>query len=377
MNNIINRLFFWGLLLFMGCSAPTSIIDQIDFDEQALIEQADVYLKQEPITITAFPAERSEGGLHDFYSEGPYWWENPDDPDGPYIRRDGERNPSNFSAHDDAMVELHQIITTLVAAYQLSKDEKYAEQALTHLQAWFVHEDTKMTPHLLYGQAIKGIVSGRGIGLIDMVPLIEIALGIVQLRQSGFLKDQEMAPIKDWFEAFAGWMTTHPYGIDERDHGNNHSTWWAAQIAAYARVTENPDLLNIAQQQFKKILPEQMEADGTFPRELARTKPYHYTIYNLDAWTRLALLASTEEENLWEYQSEKGSLRTAINFFVPFMKDKSAWSLPPDVTGFQEQPQRSDFLIFAAMGYQETGYFDLWKKLGDDEPSRAYYLLMY
>ena len=370
-------LIFLGLTIMMGCRTNSSYSVQIDFDKQTMLARADRFLLQKPITITAFPAERSAGGLHDFYSEGPYWWENPEDLEGPFIRRDGLRNPSNFTKHDDAMVALHQIITYLIAAYVISGDEQYASHALRHLQAWFVQSDTKMNPHLLYGQAIKGRVKGRGIGLIDMVPLIDISQGVVLLRQLGFLKDDTMKPLQDWFDQFATWMTTHPYGIDERDHGNNHSTWWAAQIAAYGRVTGRSDLLKIAQEQFKKILPLQMDVEGKFPKELDRTRPYHYTIYNLDAWTKLALLASTQEENLWTYQSAHGSLRAAIDFFVPYMEDISNWSWPADIKGFDEHPKRSDFLIFAAKGYQEDVYLDLWKKLGQYHPSHACHLMLY
>lgn len=377
MQRFYYKIVVCGIFIITGCNTPKAFIKQIDFDNQALIAQAETYLQQEPITITSFPAERSVGGLHDYYSEGSYWWQNPDDPDGPYIRRDGYRNPANFTKHSNAMRNLNKWVTTLVAAYEVTGDEKYARQALKHLNAWFVNADTKMNPSLLYGQAIKGIVTGRGIGIIDTVKLIEVALSIIELENSGFLKGEALVNIKEWFNAYATWLTTHPYGIDERDNGNNHSTWWAAQVAVYAKVADRPDLLALAQAQFKKMLPQQMTADGRFPEELARTKPYGYTVYNLDAWTTLARLASTKKENLWEYKSPVGSLRKAIDFFVPFVKDKSKWTLPPDVDGFENQPHQSNFLLFAAMGYQDESYYNLWKSLGKEEESQSWQLMLY
>lgn len=377
MIKLMYKILFFNFLILSSCQTPKSISDAIDVDKSALVTEADAYLQQEPVTITAFLAERSAGGLHDYYSEGPYWWENPEDPEGPYIRRDGYRNPSNFTKHASAMNDMKQAVSTLVAAYKVTGDEKYAQRALQHLQAWFVNADTKMNPSLLYGQAIKGIVTGRGIGLIDTVKLIQVALSILELQQSGFLKGQELAAIKDWFDQFATWMTTHPYGIDERDNGNNHSAWWAAQVAVYAKVADRDDLFAMAQEQFKIMLPEQMAADGSFPEELARTRPYGYTIYNLEAWTNLAYLASTDKENLWNYQSENGSLRKAIDFFVPFMQDKSTWTLPPDVSGFDGQPRQSDFLVLASIGYNDETYLNLWQKLGKEGKSQAWNLLLY
>ena len=365
------------LLLISACQKQTTMIGQVQFDEEALFTEANGLLNEAPLTITAYPAERSAGGLHDFYSEGPYWWPNPDDPDGPYIRRDGVWNHDKFSKHNEAIRKFCYAVPTLLVAYQLSGDEKYAQHAVKHLQAWFVDAETKMNPNLLYGQAIKGIVTGRGIGLIGMVPMIEVALSIDQLRNSGFLQGKELQEIVDWFDQFATWMTTHQYGIDERDNGNNHSTWWGAQIAAYSIATQRTDLMETAQQQFKKYLPLQMEKDGRFPEELARTRPYHYTIYNLEAWTALAILGSTQEEDLWNYQGETGSLKAAIDYFVPYMHDISTWELPPDVQGFEDQPRQTNFLLFAAQGYEDESLLDLWRKLENEKLSKNWHLLLY
>jgi hypothetical protein len=52
-------------------------------DRERILNAADKYISQEPLTITAFPASRSAGGLHDFYSQADYFWPNPKDPNGP------------------------------------------------------------------------------------------------------------------------------------------------------------------------------------------------------------------------------------------------------------------------------------------------------
>ncbi|HPT28777.1 MAG TPA: twin-arginine translocation signal domain-containing protein, partial [Bryobacteraceae bacterium] len=35
----------------------------------------------------------TEARPNDFFSEGPYWWPDPNNPSGPYVRRDGVVNP--------------------------------------------------------------------------------------------------------------------------------------------------------------------------------------------------------------------------------------------------------------------------------------------
>ena len=70
-----------------------------EVEKPRILNKAASYLHQAPRTVTADVCERSKGGPQDYYSEGDYWWPNPKDPKGPYIRRDGETNPNNFIAY--------------------------------------------------------------------------------------------------------------------------------------------------------------------------------------------------------------------------------------------------------------------------------------
>ena len=372
----INTIF--TILLFsFGCNTPvensTSLdtgveqlqAGEIDFQSKKIIAAADQYLSKSPVTITDFPSPRSAGGIHDYYSEGAYWWENSEDPNGPYIRKDGRRNPNNFDHHKNALRELSTIVTTLTAAYQLTNDPKYAHQAVEHIRAWFVNEKTRMNPNLLYAQAIKGINTGRGIGIIDTLRLINVALSIEFLEQQNILVNQDLAGTKKWFNDFSEWLTTHPYGHDERDNNNNHSTWWGAQVAAFARVADREDILKISQEQFKKQLTIQMEKDGSFPHELERTKPFHYTNYTLRGWTSYAHLASTPSENLWAYNSKNGTLQKAVEFAIPFYKNPEKW---PYLTDLEKEIHlhRNDFLILAHWGLDKMEYVNMWNSLDEN-----------
>lgn len=338
----------------------------IYYNPELIIASAEEFLKEKPITITSFIAERSAGGIHDYYSEGSYWWANPDDPNGPYIRKDGERNPSNFKEHKKALRNFCITVTTLTAAYRLTNDERYALHALKHLQAWFIDSDTKMNSNLLYAQAIKGISTGRGIGIIDTVRLIHVAMSVLFLEEKKILNTENLAGVKKWFNDYSEWLTTHPNGVDERDNDNNHSTWWGAQVAAYAQVAKRLDILEECQTQFKKQLSIQMSEEGSFPKELSRTKPFHYMNYNLRAWTSFALLASTPAENLWTYQSKNGTLQKAVDWAITFYNNPNTWMYSTDIEK-ELNPQRNDFLLFAYWGLDKKECLELWTKLHENK----------
>src|SRR5207248_9404410 len=107
-----------------------------ELDRDREVSAAEKMINDEPITVTAAHSPRSAGGEHDFFSEGDYWWPDPNNPGGPYIQRDGMTNPDNFVAHRHAMVRMSIHVPTLTAAYRLTGDPRYARHAIKHLLAW-------------------------------------------------------------------------------------------------------------------------------------------------------------------------------------------------------------------------------------------------
>ena len=363
------------LLAFAAITSPDVIagsaedaFDLVEIERQRILDKAQAYLNEAPVTVTAHTAERSAGSSHDFYSEGDYWWPDPDDPDGPYVRRDGLSNPDNFVAHRSAMVRLGEIVGTLASAWIITKDESYSTHALKHLNAWFVDESTRMNPSLLYGQAIKGRVTGRSIGIIDTIHLVEVARGAEILGRHGALPAKDFERIKSWFADYLDWLTTHPYGIKERNHPNNHGVWWSTQVAAFSRLAGNETELEWIRNQFKTVyLQEMMATDGSFPAELERTKPFGYSLFVLDGMAGVAQIASTETDDLWAFELPDGrSLKKGIAFLYPYIKNKSAWPYGQDVLYWDEWPVRHPSLLFAGFAYSKSDYLCLWKSLDAD-----------
>ena len=365
-----------ALVGLAGCSArlgeaaaeaPTTLGE---LERDRVLAAAAVALGEEPVTVTATRAERSAGGPHDFYSEGDYWWPDPEDPGGPYVRRDGLTNPDNFVAHRQAMRRLGRIVPDLASAYVLTGEARYAAAALRHLRAWFVDPATRMNPSLLYAQAISGRVTGRGIGIIDTVHLVEVARAVEVLAREGALSDAEVGPVRMWFADYLGWLTTHPYGTDERDHGNNHSTAWALQAAAFARLAGDEAVLADVRRRFKTVLiPDQMNAEGGFTDELGRTKPYAYSLFNLDLFAALAQAASTPDDDLWTFETPDGrGLARALDFMAPYVADKAAWPLPPDVEYWDDWPVRQPSLLFGGVALGRPALAALWVAQ-DPEPT--------
>ncbi len=156
-------------------SRAAAKLDLAAIERPRVLKAANRYLTEAPVTVTASASPRSAGGRHDFFSEGDYWWPDPANPKAPYIQRDGMTNPDNFVEHRRAMIRLSLAVPALAAAYKITGERKYAEHAAAHLRAWFVDDATRMNPNLQYAQAIQGRFTGRGIGIIDTLHLVEVA----------------------------------------------------------------------------------------------------------------------------------------------------------------------------------------------------------
>lgn len=344
-------------------------IDVAKVDQKRILKAAVVALQQEPITITKFRASLSEGGAHDFYSNGDYWWPNPSTTNGfPYVQRDGQSNPGNFIAHRQCVNSLRDAVSALAAAYKITGEDRYAAKAAELLHVFFVDPKTRMNPSLNYAQAIPGVTPGRGIGIIDTLHLAEVPLAVLALQKSKAFPPEVLAGVQQWFRDYSDWMLTSKNGQEEANTKNNHAVAYWLQIACFARLTGDETKQAESRRQFREVFVlRQMTNDGSFPEELRRTKPYAYSIFQLDNLAALCQIASTPDDDLWKFTMPDGrSMRRAMKFLYPFMADKSTWPRPPDVQAWDGWPARQPSLLFAGLTLNEQSYLDLWRKLEPD-----------
>jgi len=349
-----------------------SILQQVKAIEMVrTIERADKFLNEKPRTVTASSCPRSAGGKHDFYSEGPYWWPDPANPNGPFVRHDGLRFPGRFVNHDDDLRDFSWIVGTHTSAWILTGKEKYVRAAMEHLRAWFIDTTTLMNPNMLYAQAIRGISTGRGTGIIDAGQLMDVAQSVLILEKSPVVSASEIAEIKEWFKRFISWLITHPYGIYEMNAKNNHGSWWHSQVASYARLVGDEKVLQLCRDHYRNILlPNQMADNGSYPEELARTKPYSYSLFNLDASASLLWILADKTFDGWNYKLPDGrGIWKGLDYMLPYLKDKTKWTGGKDVDHWDAQPESRQFMLFAAMAGNKPQWFDLWKSLVEKNSS--------
>ena len=170
-----------------------------------------------------------------------------------------------------------------------------------------------MNPTLEFAQAIDGRTTGQGTGIIDTVHLFEVA----------------------------------------RAFGN------AGEIS---RCTGNSELLSYCRDRFTSVLvPNQIAPNGSFPSELARTKPYGYCLFNLDAMGTLFEILASVSDTVWTFEIPDGrGIRKAVEYMFPSIADKL---LPADVQYFAEWPVRQPSLLFVGLAFSRPAHVKLWLRL--------------
>jgi hypothetical protein len=342
-------ILFLFLLLACRFSCPAQPLDHqhmafmnehwrdIEHGPQAmeiLLQRADEALLSQLVPFTRKTLLAASGDTHDYVSMGPYWWPDPSKPDGlPYIRRDGERNPESNRLDRVKISALNRAITSLACAWYFTGQEKYAAKAVLELNKWFLDPRTRMNPNMAYAQMIPGHDHGRGraAGLIDGYGFIEITDCIALLENSESMTDETMRGLKQWFSDFAEWFMTSPTGRQEANSGNNHSIAYDVQLAAYAGFAGRVDVMNGVIDSFPaRRLFRQIEPDGSQPRELERTIPMHYTLFNLDHMMDMDMLAWRVGKDVLDKRSADGrGFDKAIAFVAPYLgKPREAFPYP-------------------------------------------------
>jgi hypothetical protein len=348
----------------------TSHPDVATVDHDRILESASHYLTQIPSPLTAFPCARSPATPQDFYSEAADYWPDPANPAGPYAVRSGPPNPDAFIAHRDALLDFSITVPALTAAFVITNDERYAQQAIRHLRAWFLDPATRMTPSLQYGQTTLPAKIGRPEGVAEAVHLAEVVQCLPFLSNSEALADADLSGLKKWFADYFTWLNTSRLAGLARDSKNHHGTSWLLQAASIAHLTQVADdapVTALRHQYKSSTIRAQIVADGTFPHELTTPNPYRNTLFNLDMMAGICLLLSTRFESVWDVELQDGpGFRTVIARLYPFILNRGAWPYRADAKYFANLPIRPPSLLFAARAYDRPEYATLWKTLNPE-----------
>jgi hypothetical protein len=289
-------------------------------------------LAQPPFSVTEKSAVPPSGDTHDYLSLAPYAWPNPSRPDGlPYVMRDGRINPERDSIPDH--LYFSRIVSTTEAlglAYYFTGDERFAEHGALLLRAFFADSATRMNPNLQFAQGVRGKEPGRASGLIDTAEIGRLIDGVQLLVLSTSFDSNLRDGLSAWFRDYLAWLEDSDLGRKDGRSSNNQGTWYDVQVVALALATGQSEFAQeVLLFSRKRRIGREIEPDGSQPDELARTRSWHYCVFNLRAFVALASLGERAGVNLWRYQTSDGrAIRKAIDWLLPYALGQKPWATP-------------------------------------------------
>ena len=323
-----------------------------------IVKEADKRMGKSVITITENENLQESKDPHDYFSIGRYFWPDSNKPDGlPWINRDGETNPNAVKASDEKKLgEMIHAVEYLALAYHLTGDEKYGAEAARFLRGFFLDAETKMNPHLDYGQSVPGKATGRGWGLIDTRGFMVLPDVLKLLEKCPAWTAQDREGMKAWWTSYGNWMQTSKIGLQEKKAPNNHGAAYDVQLSAVlVMANKEEDAKKVLGESLPARLDAHITPEGKQPRELVRTKSWSYSCFNLKNICKGAVMARSLGIDLWSHEGEggRGSLKKAMLYLVPFLKNPEGWA-EKQITKFDSKEARY-WLDVGAVVYEEEG----------------------
>jgi alginate lyase len=297
------------------------------------------------------------GDKHDYVSQAPYFWADTNSP-GKYIRRDGERNPESDRDSDAGRLSSTcSDVTALGLAYYFTDDEKYAAKAAQLLRVFFLDPATKMNPNLNFGQGIPGEVDGRPAGLISARGFVDMMDGLGLLENSKSWPAADQQEMRAWLEQYLKWLTTSKIGTGELNAKNNHGSFCTDQAVTMALFLGKTDYARKIVSDATNRIAWQITPDGREPLELARTKSFGYSSFNLRALVDLASIGQNLGIDLWHFRgTNSAGIYNALAFMAPYADPKKTWPFQ-QIHGYNHAPL-ADLLLRAAPQFPQSHLSD-------------------
>jgi len=298
-----------------------------------LLKKADKILDQDNPTVIDKEIATPTKDKNDYLSISRYWWPDETKKKGlPWIRKDGDTNPDTQTDAVDRkrLSKMSGYVETLGLAYFFSKDEKYAKKGISVVKTWFLNDRTRMNPNLQFAQSVPGNPKSRRSGILDGRDIpVKVLDGITLMSSSKFWTEESQQILAQWLRDYMVWLAYSPTGKKGAQQVNNHGSWYNYQVAALAYYNGDIGLVKKIVEKTKTMFDDQLDENGGQTHELERTRSYFYSCFNLDAITRVAIIAEKSGIPFWEYKSADNGkgIEKALDFLMPAANGEK-WDYP-------------------------------------------------
>jgi hypothetical protein len=263
-------------------------------------------------------------GANNYTSFATYYHPDTSSPTGfPYVRKDGVRNKDLDNMSDTKYLNsLCTRLSHLSLLYSLTKNEEYADKAISIITTFFINPETKMNPTLTYSGLVIGdsmsdlkirgatIDTSRLCGLSDWIELLKVS--------PSWNNDLQDAMVS-WVDSLANWFKTDERGILQGGYFHNIKTSYMNQLASYLVFCgKESEAKAYLEANVGNLLSAQINSEGEQVLEMERAIPRHYSNFNLILLMRLVKICNSLGIDIKNYEDSKGcgSIKKAMLYMV-------------------------------------------------------------
>ncbi|UZJ56915.1 hypothetical protein CBS101457_006235 [Exobasidium rhododendri] len=251
----------------------------------------------------------------------------------PYISIDGFSNPDIYRVKGpNSWLQMSLGAILQAVSYALTGDDRYAEQAVDLLHAFFLDQQTGVRPTFDFAQTVRGPPGGTGEysendfrigtyrGVIDTRRILVVANAILILRKGGtkLWTHEYDVRMMDWARSFLQWLETSPIALKAKGMGNNISSYYYNQVISLNILLNDQQIaVELLQEYFNGPFLTQIDTNGLQTREAKRIRKLHYVSFALEGMIANAKIADHLGLNMWNAKTESGTtIRDAIDYAV-------------------------------------------------------------
>ena len=313
-------------------------------DRGKILEQAQAFL-QAPLVIVTDKKWSFADDMHYYTSMAPYWW--PVEKDGKviYENRDGLVNPQSNELDKKKISILSERLKYFSLAYYFTEDEQYYEAFIQQIDAWFINKKTYMYPNFLYSQIVPGRGGnfGRPIGILEGYPFITAMESIRLMQSARSIGRWRTRKLVRWFREMGDWIETSDLGKKDALSNSNSGIAYDALLTDISLFVGNNERAQRIIQAFpENRIYKQIEEDGKQPAELARTKAFEYSVYNLEFFITFCSISNAA--GIDTYNSNKERINAAFLYLLQFIGNTDNFPYS-QITDWRQQEVRLYRLI--------------------------------
>lgn len=288
-----------------------------------LIKDANTSLTVPVQSVTYKESTPDSGDIHDYWTEGIYagWCKKVKingictavtncsySPCGKDYC-DGHVNPCQSRKDKDALIILGQAILKLGLAYSFTRKQEYADKVVSFIDTWCINPSTKMNPKFTNNQS--------HIDLAYYMPSIFYGADLIW----NYIGWNSISKNK-----FKTWVENIITDAQSWNRPNNWENWRHLFIASGAVLVDDITSFNYVVDKFKKVISQQMNADGSLKEELKRANSLSYHVYALKAMTELAEITQHQSTDLYRYKTtDNKGIELGLDFIAPSVVSPSKW----------------------------------------------------